>query len=308
MQIPQWAEIRRSKLAVLKGSVLPPDVKLPILPKAISEFSEKAAGGKATSKQLAAIIESDAGLTCELLRTINSAATGVRCQVSSVAQALNLLGLRNAGLLLTTAAVKSAMSSRKSKLINFQLFWNTNYERALFAKDLAETMHTDGELAFAGTMLQDFLLPLLTSELVDDYVRFSERARQEGLSLPRFEQEIWEWDHALAAGQIFTMWKFPDDLTCCVLAHHEGLAILSDPDLGRSAAAPVAIAGLLPDFFQQTPQGLDSLLKLDAAWPAFQLAERLERIAITFQEANLAGGSRHVTFFDRYQKKLAVAV
>ncbi len=175
MEPTQWTALREAKLALLEGAVLPPDLKLPILPQAISEFSQKAANPEANPKELAQIVESDAGLTCELLRVVNSAATGLKCKVNSVAQAINLLGIRNASLLLTTTAVKSAMSSRKSKLINFQLFWNTNYERALFARDLAETFHADRELAFAGSMLQDFLLPVLTNELLDFYVSFSER-------------------------------------------------------------------------------------------------------------------------------------
>lgn len=305
MELPNWTKIRQERLSVLEEAVLPPDVKLPILPRAITEFTEKAASESADPKELAHIVESDAGLTCELLRVVNSAATGLRRQVSSVSHALNLLGIRKAGLLLTTTAVKSAMSSRKSKLINFQLFWNANYERALFARDLAAAMKTEPELAFAGTMLQDFLLPLLTSEMVDGYVDFSDRGPKENVRLVDFERSTWGWDHALAAGQIMVHWKFPDDLICCALYHHAGLEILADERLGRTAVAAVAIAGLLPDFFHQVPQGFKLLQKLNTAWPGFQLAERLKRVADQFEEARLAGSDRHVTFFQCYEKKRA---
>lgn len=308
MEPTQWTALRQARLTHLKGSALPPDLKLPILPQAITEFSQKAANPDANPKELAAIVESDAGLTCELLRVVNSAATGLRCKVNTVAQAISLLGIRNCSLLLTTTAVRSAMSSRKSKLINFQLFWNTNFERALFAKDLAETMSADKDLAFAGAMLQDFLLPILTSELLDSYVQFSERSQKAALSLPAFERQTWGWDHALAAGQLMLNWQFPDDLTCCVLYHHQGLDILSDPALGRTALGPVAIAGLLPDFFHQTPDGLDRLMKLDVAWPAFRLHDRLKRVTNQFQETHAAGSAGHITFLHRYEKKLAAMV
>lgn len=308
MESPNWTEIRQTKLAALHGSVLPPDLKLPMLPQALTEFSEKAADPGVNPKELGRIVESDAGLTCELLRNVNSTATGLRCQVSSVTQAINLLGIRNTGLLLATTAVKSAMSARSSKLINLQIFWNTNYERALFARDLAATMSVDQDLAFAGAMLQDFLLPVLTNELVDSYVNFVSQNRKEAQSLTQFEQREWGWDHALATGQLMVDWKFPDDLVCCVLHHHNGLDILSNPQMGRSAAAAVAIAGLLPDFLHQTPGGLERLMKLDSAWPAFQLGERLERIADQFHESDRTGGANHPTFLKRYEKKLAAAV
>lgn len=305
MESSNWTEIRKTKLADLQGSVLPPDLKLPILPRALTEFSEKAAEPDVNPKELGQIVESDAGLTCELLRNVNSAAVGLRRQVSSVTQAINLLGIRNTGLLLATTAVKSAMSARSSKLINLQIFWNTNYERALFARDLAATMRVDQELAFAGAMLQDFLLPVLTNELVDTYVHFASQDRTDALSLSQFEHRQWGWDHALATGQLMVDWKFPDDLVCCVLHHHHGLEILSHPQMGRSAVAAVAIAGLLPDFFHQVPQGLERLIKLDTAWPAFQLAERLQRVADQFYESDRTGGANHLTFLKRYEKKLA---
>ncbi len=72
-------------------------------------------------------------------------------------------------------------------------------------------------------------------------------------------------------------WQFPDDLIGCVLYHHQGLEILSDPSLGRTALGAVALAGLLPDFFQQTSDGLERLIKLDLAWPGFRLRDRLAR-------------------------------
>jgi hypothetical protein len=101
-------------------------------------------------------------------------------------------------------------------------------------------------------------------------------------------------------------WQFPDDLICCVLCHHQGLEILSDPALGRSALGAVAIAGLLPDFFHQTADGLERLMKLDVAWPAFRLHERLKRIAGQFQETHTASSAGHITFLNRYEKKLAL--
>lgn len=307
MEPTQWRALRDGRLAHLDGSTLPPNLKLPILPPAISEFSQMASGPNMDLKQLAQIVETDAALASELLWVVNSA-TGLGGKMNTLTEAIGAVGVRNIQLLLTTTAVKLAMSSRKSKLINFQLFWNTNFERALFARDLAGTMKADRILAFAGAMLQDFLLPILTSELLDSYVAFSERAQRESLSLAAFERQTWGWDHALAAGKFLRDWQVPDDLICCVLYHHQGLDILSDPGLGRTALGPVAIAGLLPDFFHQTADGLERLAKLDVAWPAFRLHERLKRVAGQFQEAPLAGSASHITFLNRYEKRLAAMV
>ena len=62
-----------------------------------------------------------------------------------------------------TKSVERALRSRESKMINLRSFWMNNLERALFARHVARLLKTDAEVAFAGAMLQDFLLPALTN-------------------------------------------------------------------------------------------------------------------------------------------------
>src|SRR3990172_3796980 len=124
-----WKQLREKLLGPQKKTVLPPSIKLPVLPTALMEFSRQSSHPDASPKQLGEIIESDAGLTCELLRYANSSAVAVRQKIASAQQAVTVLGVRSARLHLTTSAVRNVMKSRESKLINFQVFWNTNLER-----------------------------------------------------------------------------------------------------------------------------------------------------------------------------------
>src|SRR5690606_30462793 len=143
-------------------------------------------------------------------------------------------------------------------------------------------LNADPELAFAAAMLQDFLLPRLTTELYSPYLRFTTEPGER--TLPEFETQELGWDHALAAATFMRRWNFPDDLVVCVLLHHRGLGIFSDPHLAKSAAAAVAVSALLPEQMRQVPRGIEHLQKLAANWPRFDLLAIADRVSQQSQE------------------------
>lgn len=294
-----WTALRDSILDD-EVSALPPNIELPMLPTAISELQTKSAQPDVDIKELAAIVEKDAGMTCELLKHVNSSAFALRTKISSAQHAFSILGIRSTKLFLTTTAVKHAMRSCKSKLVNFELFWAVNLERALFAQHVARLLKADHVLAFAGAMLQDCLLPILTNELDGEYVHFL--GNRDQMDLTQFEHERFGWNHAFAAGQVMSGWGFPDDLVCTVLMHHRGLDALADPDFGRSALAAVAISSLMPDPLGQTPDGMADLVRLEEAWPAFDLISVAERVQAEFEEMTPNPPRNHIPFVRRCER------
>ena len=278
-----WTELRKSILGEQKRKLLPAKIKAPMLPMALTKFCRKADDPKASPCDLAAIIESDGGLTCALLRHVNSARVGLRNKASSAQQAMALLGLRNTKLLLMTAAVQNSLGHLKSKLVNLTLYSHANLERALFARELAVRLKADADVAYAGAMLQDFLLPVLADELTNDYKQFLDLQRTNPTDFIKLEQEKFGWNHAYAAANIMWDWGFPDDLICAVLFHHRGLEMLIDKDLGKTAVAAVAVASLLPEPWNQCPSGIQQLRQLEAAWPALKLAETAVQVETEFR-------------------------
>jgi len=266
-----WSAIRQEALAPFTLAALPPSIALPAFPHAVTRFIERSKDDSAPLKDLAAIVETDAGLTIELLKHVNSSYIGLRSKARTVQQALTLLGVRQSKLLLITAGTQAAVISRKSKLINQACFWNACLQKAIFARLVARMLKADPDVAFAGALLQDYLLPVLTNDLFDRYTAFIENRAQQPESLCEYERPLFGWDHATAAALLAHRWKLPDDLVCCLLFHHRGLHALADKQLGRTAVAAVALSALLPDQLRQQYNGLEQLLLLQEKWPAFQL-------------------------------------
>ena len=220
-----WKAIRQEALGETSVIELPPTLTLPALPLAVTQFLEKSASPQIELRELARILETDSGLTLELLRHVNSAFVGLRSKASSALQALSLLGLRASRNLILSVGMRAAVQARHSKLINQNCFWNASLQKALFAQEVASLLKADGDLAFSGALLQDYLLPVLTNDLLDEYLVFvRERENQPDL-LCEFEQQRFGWDHAIAGAGLAFRWKLPDELVCCILYHHQGLEI-----------------------------------------------------------------------------------
>lgn len=282
-----WSSIVEESLSGFTLAELPPTLELPALPHAVTLFVEKAGEEDADLTELAKIVETDNGLMVEVLRYVNSTFVGLKNKASSVQQAMSMLGLKQTKSFVLTMGMRAAVQSRQSKLINQSSFWSANLQKALFAKEVAKLLKTDQDLAFSGALLQDFLLPVLTNELVDVYTKFIQTRGQQTQGLVEFEQQEFGWDHAIAGACLAHRWKLPDDLVCCMMTHHRGLRIMADPILGRSPAAAIALSAMLPDQLRQSRLGLDILQRLTVKWKSFDLVAIAETVDALHEENSM---------------------
>lgn len=273
-----WTEKREALLGMVSEPHLLPDIKLPILPQALVEFSNLADDPRCEIRRLASVVESDTGLTCQLLKAVNASVNGLRHRISSANHAIVTLGIQRTKLQLITVALRNSLPAKQLKVINLATFWNANLERAIFARQIARLLKADEYLAFSAALLVDFLLPVLTNDRADRYIEFLQQTEIAPCELCQFEQQHFGYDHAAAAARVMFEWGFPDDLICCVMLHHQGLTVLADPDLHQSAAAAVAVASLVPDPLRQSAAGLKELQNLSEVWNAFDLEQIAENV------------------------------
>ncbi|QDU80302.1 HDOD domain protein [Polystyrenella longa] len=282
-----WAAILERELGNSTMESLPPTISLPALPHAVTEYIEESKDPNVSPKKLGQIIETDTGLATEMLRYVNSSALGLRHKARNVQQAISLLGQRQCMTFVITTGMQAAVKAKKSKLLNQVEFWNACLQKAVFAREVAKLLNTDIDLAFAGGMISDYLLPVLTNDLYDDYVNYLDCRDDMPASICEFEQEKFGWTHSYAGANLAHRWNLPEDLVCCILLHHRGLRMMADPELNRTAATAVAISALLPCQLRQNMRGLEMLYMLDQKWPAFNLPHLVEEVDRHIAEMNL---------------------
>lgn len=304
MEIP-WTELCSEALAAHPYPKVLDTVELPALPGVVDSFLRKSADVNVSAKQLAATLESDSGITCELLRHVNSASFGQTTKIGSVTVALSTLGLRKARTFVTTVGLKAAMASAKTRVINQTTFWNESLQRALFAREIARAGNIDGDISFLGALLQDFLLPVLAANLADDYYEYLRRSREEEITLCDYERGLLNCDHAIAAAHLARRWNLPDELTCCVFYHHQIPEIVRHPQLGDSPCLPVAMSALLTGQMRQVSQGDQRLVDLDRTTDILDLQSVCETVDEQLQ--SMADGNRvQFPLARRFQSLLTV--
>ncbi len=285
-----WAELRCEALAASPFPQILNSATLPALPGVVDEFLQKSADANVSAHQLAKTLESDSGITCELLKHVNSASIRGQAGIGSVAHALTILGHAKAKTFVTTIGIQAAMASAKTRVMNQAIFWNESLQRALFAREIARTGSIDGDAAFLGALLQDFLLPVLTSESPETYFEFIAQAREEGLNLCEYERRVFQCDHAMSAAHLAHQWHLPDELVCCIFYHHQIPHLAGHSVLGDTACLPVAISSLLFGQMRQVHQGEEQLMELDRTTEIFDLASVCEAVDSTLKE--MAHGNR----------------
>ena len=241
-----WKHLRVQLMGKADKPPLPPKLEIPKLPQTVSAVCQRANLPECTAADLCEVLERDTAITVDLLKHVNSAATGLRTKAATVRQAVALLGIKKTRLFVITTVLEQHMRNTKSPLILAQLFCLSAMERALIAREIAKATNRDTDLAFAAALIQDFILPSLTRQSVAEYASFMQQLSVGDGDLPALESARFGCTHADCAAYLMLNWGFPDDLICCALLHHRATQIWAMEPLRETALPAMAVTSWLP--------------------------------------------------------------
>ncbi len=222
--------------------------QLPAMPQSAIRLLDVSKDPSAGPAEFAVPIESDPGLTVQVLRFVNSSYFGFRNEISNIKQAVTLVGVRTIKNFTLYSAVFSLIPDPKCGPFNLKMLWQDSLRRALFARTMGKVLGLEeAEEPFAAALLQDMAVPLLAKEVPDAYRKlFGARSRSDSrIRLSALEQHVFGWDHADAAGIMARQWSLPE--SCAVLIEDhldvDQWASHAESEPGKLA---VAMSALLP--------------------------------------------------------------
>lgn len=210
--------------------------ELPTFPAIYLEALQQVRDESASTAALADTLATDPGLTMRLLRTVNSAAFGLRSEVTSVHHAVSLLGRASVESMLLSLASHAALPTDPHPGFEPARFWRTAARRAAMARALADCSDpSERSECFTAALLQDMALPMLATRFGDRYSDLLQRWHEGDGELQLMERDTFGWDHTRVGLLMCAEWDFPESIAEAIAAHHGS----DSPDL--HALTPVTL-------------------------------------------------------------------
>ena len=207
------------------------------------ELSQDPTNGPA---EYAVPIESDPGLTGQVLRFVNSSYFGFPREISSVKLAITLVGIRTIKNFALWSAVFSLMPNPRCGPFDLKSLWQDSLRRALFARALAKLLGLkEAEETFSAALLQDMAIPMLAKQAPEAYLALLHGREDGSVRLSDLEAEHFGWTHAEAGGVMARNWNLPEGFAVLIENHLDvdRWAGGSESEVGNLA---VAMSALLP--------------------------------------------------------------
>lgn len=242
---------------------------LPSLPILVVELLSSFEQQDINLNALAEKVSHDQALTAKTLRLANSSFYGLSRKVTTIQQAITILGFDSVRALISTSAITSNLPTDKSSAFDFQLFWQHAIGVALCSKHIARTVGLSQNYAFVCGLLHDVGKLVLTTNFPLQYQAVIKHRDTEDCHVLDAERAVLGIDHTVVGRLLAENWKFPVLMQKAICNHHAP----SQFDLGDiPSVVHVANAMVHALDIMHAPCGLVPELS-DAAWKSLKMSE-----------------------------------
>jgi HD-like signal output (HDOD) protein len=197
---------------------------IPSLPSLYLEISNELESEDASMEKISHIIGRDVGMTTKILQLVNSAFFGLNRRITSLSQAVKLLGLNTIKSLVLSVQVFGQFSSEAVKRFSLDTLMKHSLSTGLVAAAIAkeETMKLQiAEDAFLGGMLHDLGKLILAHNLPQCYELVLDTAKGGDITFYQAEQESYGVTHADIGASLMLLWGMDDSIVEAVALHHD---------------------------------------------------------------------------------------
>lgn len=194
--------------------------KLPALSTVVSELLTTMDQEDVDIDAIAKKIACDQVLTVKILRLANSSFYGMQHKVSSINEAITVLGFRNVRMMIASSAITGSFQVTKSPYFNSLSFWRHSIGTAVCAKELATHTGSNQEFAFIAGLIHDIGKLVLVTHYTKQYEKTLEYLHQHNCDTLTAEQAIMGCDHAEISRVVMQYWKFPEEMQIAISKQH----------------------------------------------------------------------------------------
>lgn len=203
--------------------------------------------------KLANVISSDQALTAKLLRLCNSAFYGLSRKVTTISEAVLIVGFSSIKSLIL---IISTQNSLNKGLLGYKIspgdFWRHSLATAEISKYLAEMIHfPEPEECFIAGLLHDIGKMVLNQFALPEVYKATNLCAKTQIPLHVAEKQTIGFDHTMVGGGLAEMWNFPHVLVNAIRQHHT--VLLEHDPKAPLLSMIVALANVLVQMLEKDP-------------------------------------------------------
>lgn len=203
----------------LNGIFIPP------CPAMLTELMHAMKDPESDLEKIANLIARDAGMLAPLLKLANSPFVGLRSKVTSVFQAVSILGLKNIMNLVHNIALRQSLSGEGP---SFDKFWERSSIAASIAERMAARFPTlSREESYLAALFHDCGIPVLMQKF-PDYRATVMAESAKCIPLCQTEDSHFSTNHAVVGSMLTRSWGLPARVCTAIRFHHDD-AIFTSP-------------------------------------------------------------------------------
>ena len=189
---------------------------LPTIPRVLNKLLGVIENPRVSLNEISNFIAGDPALTTKVLRMVNSPIYGFPGRISSVNQAVILLGLTVVKGLLLGVSVFDLMQKTMVGL------WEHSIGCAIFSRIIAiRKGHRDPDELSIDGLLHDIGKVFLILQFPDEYQRALAQSQRDSLTIYNSEKDHFNTTHSSVGSWMARKWRFPASLIDVIEYHHK---------------------------------------------------------------------------------------
>ncbi|MFC1477059.1 HDOD domain-containing protein [candidate division KSB1 bacterium] len=197
-------------------------IDLPTLSPVGTKIIHMALDDSTSAQDIAEVITLDPALTSKVLKVVNSSMYGFSKEITTLSQAVAMLGMNAIRTLSLGISVVNAFPVGVREDFDYTRFWERSIASAIASRLTAKRLkNIDSEEAFICGLIQNIGSLVLANYFPAQYGMIMNQHYEYNQDLVELELKMWGVDHSKVGYEVFSQWKMPKILTESILYHHD---------------------------------------------------------------------------------------
>ncbi|GJM25272.1 MAG: hypothetical protein DHS20C16_16870 [Phycisphaerae bacterium] len=194
---------------------------LPSIPAVALKVIELCREDDVDVKDVADAISTDPALTVRMLKSANSSIFGMSKTVSSLPQAMVVLGIRTVKVMALGFALADTVKGEKKGQFDYPRYWRRSLTTAVAARQIAQEFGgVRKDEAFVGGLLSDIGMIAAERHSQEQYNEVIKRHLAGEGRFHEIEQAVLGITHADVSAMMLANWSMPEAMSHAIRAHH----------------------------------------------------------------------------------------